>query len=60
VIAENPETLNDLTWLFPADRYAEPRVETGQASIVREGNNWRVVAGAGTKLAIAAKLNTGS
>lgn len=60
VRAENAETLNELTWLFPVDRYAEPRVEAGQASVIREGNNWRVVAGAGNKLAVAAKLKIGS
>ncbi|MEF9482435.1 hypothetical protein [Ralstonia sp. 1B3] len=60
VTAENPDTLNELTWLFAADRYAEPRVEAGQASVVREGNNWRVVAGAVSKLTIAAKLKTGT
>lgn len=60
VTAENPDTLNELTWLFAADRYAEPRVEVGQATVVREGNNWRVVAGAGSKLTIAAKLKAGT
>ncbi|MCO5399621.1 polysaccharide deacetylase family protein [Ralstonia soli] len=58
--AENPQTLNELTWLFPVDRYDEPRVEDGQASVNREGDNWRVVAGAGNKLAVAARLKTGS
>jgi peptidoglycan/xylan/chitin deacetylase (PgdA/CDA1 family) len=59
VSAENPASLDQLTWLFPADRYAEPRVESGQASITRQGNNWMVVAGPGKKLAVAAGLKAG-
>ena len=56
----NPASLDQLTWLFPADRYAEPRVESGQASITRQGNNWMVVAGPGKARAVLERLARGA
>ncbi len=59
VTAENKESLDALTWLFPTDRYARPRVESGQGSVSMQGASWKVVAGPGNRIVIAAGLKAG-
>ncbi len=50
--AEHPRSLAHFAWLLPARRYDAPRVLQGQAEVTREGDFWRVVAGAGTTLRV--------
>jgi hypothetical protein len=59
VFAENEDSLDQLTWLFPADRYAEPRIESGQGRVTMQGNRWMVIAAPGKKIVIAAALRAG-
>ncbi|AQV98796.1 hypothetical protein BJN34_33490 [Cupriavidus necator] len=59
VFAENQDSLDQLTWLFPEDRYAMPRVESGQGRVSKQGSNWLVTAAPGKKLVIAAALRVG-
>jgi hypothetical protein len=52
LLADHPTSLDELTWLFPADRYAQPQVLQGQARVLRDGASWRVTAGPGLHLAL--------
>jgi hypothetical protein len=55
--AESPDSLKDMTWLIPANRYAEPRLVEGAADIARDGLDWVIKATGGTKLAIDLALS---
>jgi hypothetical protein len=48
--AESSETLQDLSWLVPADEYAQPRVIEGEASVDCDGTAWIVNATGGKRL----------
>ena len=50
--AEGPDTLKDMTWLIPANRYAQPQLVEGAADIKRDGPDWVVKAAEGKKLVI--------
>ncbi len=50
VDATHPESLDHETWSFPAARFAEPAVLAGAASVIRNGDDWLVIAGAGKNL----------
>jgi hypothetical protein len=54
--AKNPISLEHQTWLFPMDRYATPRVESGQGTVVEQGTDWKVIAGPGKSVVIVAAL----
>jgi hypothetical protein len=53
VAASHPRTLDQLTWLVSAQRHGRPQVLEGSAQVSREGNAWRVIAGASARLALA-------
>lgn len=59
VLAENDDSLDQLTWLFPADRYERPRVENGQGRVTVADGRWMVTAAPGKKIVIAAALRAG-
>ena len=50
--ASHPQSLEQMTWLLPAQRYAPPRVLEGSAQVQRDGPYWRVTAGPGHRLAV--------
>ncbi len=50
--ASHPRSLDTLSWLLPADRYARPQVLAGNARVDLDGGYWRVVAGASPALEI--------
>ena len=52
IVATHPASLAGMSWLLPTDRYAEPRVVEGAASVTRDGPYWRVVASDGQRLAL--------
>jgi hypothetical protein len=52
VEAESPNSLKELTWLVPADRYARPRVVEGTAEVGRDGADWTVTAAESRRLVI--------
>ncbi|SFB24968.1 Polysaccharide deacetylase [Collimonas sp. OK607] len=54
--AANTASLNQLTWLFSASQYAEPRVTRGNAKIERRGDSWAVIAGDVQQLRISTPL----
>ena len=54
--ASHPTSLAQMTWLLPAQRYAQPQVLEGQAQVLRDGPYWRVVAGGGTGLTMGVAL----
>jgi len=54
--AANANSLNQLTWLFPATLYAEPRVTDGKARVEQRGDTWAVIAGDVKQLRISTPL----
>lgn len=56
--ANHPTTLEHMAWLLPMARYAQPAVTKGTARVVRDGDTWVVVAGAGKVLDFNAQLLT--
>ncbi len=54
--AEHPHSLEHLSWLLAADRYAQPRLLEGQAEVLRDGPYWRVTAGRTTRLVLDTHL----
>ncbi|KQP13101.1 hypothetical protein [Pseudorhodoferax sp. Leaf267] len=54
--ASHPRSLAHFAWLLPLARYDMPRVLEGQAQVVRDGDAWRVVAGASTRLRLQLPL----
>jgi hypothetical protein len=50
--AESPDTLKDMTWLVPANRYGEPHLIEGAAEIARDGSDWSIKATDGRKLVV--------
>jgi hypothetical protein len=55
--ARHPDSLEHLTWLLPAQRYAQPSVVEGAARIDRDGPYWRVVAGPSAVLQLRLPAN---
>lgn len=53
--AADSKNLAHQTWRLPADKFSEPTVVRGSATVRQEGNGWIVVAGEGTQLEIQAK-----
>ena len=43
--ATHPESLEQMSWLLPMRQYAQPEVIHGLAQVLRDGLNWRVIAG---------------
>lgn len=43
LLAEHAQSLDQLTWLLPALRFAQPVVLQGQARVERDGPYWRVI-----------------
>ena len=54
--ASHPESLARMTWLLPAERYAQPQVLEGSAQVLRDGPYWRVTAGTGLRLGVGLVL----
>ncbi len=54
--ASHPQSLEQMTWLLPAQRYAQPQLLEGQAQVLRDGPFWRVTAGSGARLALGLVL----
>lgn len=50
--ATHPLSLENMTWLIPAQQYAEPKVLEGTAQIRADGPHWHIVAGAATRVVI--------
>ena len=55
--AHHPRSLDRLTWLLPAQRYAQPSLVEGSARIDRDGPYWRVIAGPSTVLQLRLPAN---
>jgi len=56
--AAHPQNLAHETWRLPANTYAEPKILRGSATIVKEGNAWRIVAGEGKDLRFQAEKSS--
>jgi hypothetical protein len=54
--ASHPDSLEHLTWSLSADRYAEPKIMGGAASVVKNHDAWLVVAGKTRSLQIEARM----
>ncbi|MGA8765470.1 MAG: hypothetical protein WB559_00505, partial [Candidatus Acidiferrales bacterium] len=54
--AADPKTLAHQTWRFPADKFEEPTVVHGSATVRQNGSAWLVVAGEGTQLELQARV----
>ncbi|HUN93309.1 MAG TPA: polysaccharide deacetylase family protein [Burkholderiaceae bacterium] len=54
ITASSGDTLEDVAWVLPADRFLEPRVHAGSARVRRDGEDWVVVATGGHDLVIDA------
>ena len=52
--ASNPETLTDVTWLLPRQRFGSPSVISGKAQVSSDSSHWVVVANSGTSLSFRA------
>ena len=50
--ASHPIDLEQMTWLLPARRFAEPLVVQGSADVAIDGDYWRVTATGGMELAV--------
>lgn len=55
VEATHPQSLEHEAWRFPANRFAEPTVVRGSAKVVKDGDGWMIVAGAGKELQFEAR-----
>ena len=53
--AADPKTLAHQAWRFPADKFNEPTVVRGAATVRQEADGWLVVAGEGTQLDVQAR-----
>jgi len=54
--AADPKTLAHQTWRFPGDKFEEPTVVHGSATVRQNGSAWLVVAGEGTQLELQARV----
>lgn len=54
--AAHPDNLEHQTWWFPTDKFSKPSIVHGAATVVRDDNGWKVIAGKGIKLQIRAEL----
>jgi len=50
IAATHPQTLNHQTWRIPATRFAEPGIVEGSARVIRDRDDWMVIAGEGKDL----------
>ncbi len=53
--AADSKTLAHQTWRFPADKFGEPTIASGSATVRQDGTGWLVIAGEGTRLQVQAK-----
>jgi hypothetical protein len=53
--AADPKTLAHQTWRFPTDKFSEPTIVRGTATVRQDGDGWLVVAGEGTRLDVRAR-----
>ena len=56
--ASHPTSLAHMTWRLPAARFEQPAIVSGAAQITRDGDAWKVIAGAGQTLEFNARLHT--
>ena len=52
LVATDADSLAHMTWLLPAQRYAQPKVLEGAAQVSRDGVYWRVAAGPAARLVL--------
>ena len=52
LVATDADSLAHMTWLLPAQRYAQPKVLEGAAQVTRDGVYWRVTAGPAARLVL--------
>jgi hypothetical protein len=50
VEATHPQTLDHETWRMPANKFTEPKIVFGTASVVRDNDAWMIIAGDGKDL----------
>ena len=50
--ASHPDSLAQMSWLLPVQRYAQPTVLQGRAQVLRDGSFWRVTAEGGKELTL--------
>jgi hypothetical protein len=56
--AIHPQNLEHETWRLPANSFAEPKILQGSATVIRDNDAWRIVAGKGKELQFqAARLS---
>jgi hypothetical protein len=55
--ATDRKTLAHQAWRFPADKFDEPAIARGSATVRREDDGWIVVAGEGTQLKVQARTS---
>ncbi len=48
--ATHPQTLDHETWSLPANSFAQPKIVTGSAKVLRDKDAWMVIAGDGKDL----------
>ncbi len=53
--AADPKTLAHQTWRFPVDKFSQPTIVRGSATVRQEGDGWIVIAGEGTQLDVQAR-----
>jgi carotenoid cleavage dioxygenase-like enzyme len=53
--AADSKTLAHQAWRFPVDKFSEPTIVRGSATVRKEGDGWLVVAGEGTQLDVQAR-----
>jgi Polysaccharide deacetylase len=56
--ASHPSSLAHMTWRFPAARFAQPSITAGTAQVSKDEDDWTVVAGAGQRLEMNARMLT--
>ena len=57
--ASHGQSLDKMSWQFPVQRFAQPRVQEGQAQVHRDGAYWRVTASASPRLVVNLPLRLG-
>lgn len=55
--ASHTQSLAQMSWQFPVQRFAQPLVQEGLAQVQRDGAYWRVTAGAAPRLVVKLPLH---
>lgn len=54
--ASHAQSLDQMSWQFPVQRYAQPEIQEGQAQVHRDGIFWRVTASHSPRLVVSLPL----